>query len=139
MDKEIFYCNDCSIHSKNQQEIITHCKSNDHTWGKRNKVSIVFQFVLLLIPLGWIYASYRIKKFRKTLLLALANNSYIFIIILIGYFANNNRTPYIIEEWIYSISFIILFIIPMIATLYFMYKWSKQWNDKVTEVEKLYD
>ena len=93
---------------------------NEHTKtkfsGKEKPVSIVCQIIAMFVPFGWIWASHRIGELRQGVL--------IFFII-----------PAVISAIIQMMipipnADIVLIVIFTAIQIYFIHKWSTEWNSK---------
>jgi len=79
---------------------------------KQRHVSIIWQMVVIILPLGWIWASHRIGKLREGTL--------IFFII-----------PVTIGSFILIAipdGGIVLAVVSAATQIYFIHKWSTEWN-----------
>ncbi len=71
------------------------------------RVNIGWQMFFSVLPIVWIWAAYRIEKLRKALLIFIPSS------ILISLFV-----PFPLS------------LISIVIPVYFMWKWSKQWNER---------
>jgi len=78
-------------------------------------VSIIWQMVAIFLPFCWIWATYRIEKIREGTLIFFIIPATIGSFILIA----------IPEE-----GAIVLSAISAVLQIYFVHKWSTEWNDK---------
>ena len=83
-----------------------------------HKVSLRSQIILVMLPGVWVWPLYRIKKLKKGFLLLLGAG----ILTLV---------PQMILPFPYSYGPILGIIFPFIV--YFIYKWSKQWNEELSQ------
>jgi hypothetical protein len=83
---------------------------------KKSKVSLAWQTVFAFIPFVNLWAAYRIQKLRKFLLIFIPLN-----------FALNFGVAIFIPSP-YSIPIAAAILIPV--EIYYMRKWSRQWNEK---------
>ena len=82
----------------------------------RHRVSIVVQVILCLIPLVWIYGFYRIEKLLAGILMLIG--------VLILSVIIQVLIPF---DFGYGIAWLVSFLVPV----YYMVKWSNQWNDSI--------
>ena len=83
---------------------------------KKSKVNIDWQSVFAIIPFVNLYAAYRIQKLRK------------FLLIFIPFTLALNFGVAIFIPYPYSWPIAAAILIPV--EIYYMRKWSRQWNEK---------
>jgi hypothetical protein len=110
------------------------------------RVSMEVQIFLAVIPFMALVAAYRVGKFKRfTLMYAVTMFAFFFsIIIIIQYFYSyiyDNPLSAIFFSLITSDFWLFIFLLnPLISSLilmYFIIKWTKQWNKLVTFRESL--
>lgn len=74
------------------------------------RVSVGWQMLFSILPIVWIWAAYRIEKLRMALLLFLPSSFLIGLVI-----------PFPLS------------LVGIAIPVYFMGRWSKQWNEKMEE------
>lgn len=82
---------------------------------KQEPVSVGWQIVFVIIPYVWIYAFYRIEKLRIGLVLAIISTG-----------AGIGLQMLLPFPWGLASSWVFYIIIP----IYFVVKWSREWNKK---------
>jgi len=83
-----------------------------------DKVSLRSQIILIMLPGVWVWPLYRIRKLKKGFLLFLGAEILSIVSLILLPFP-------------YSYGPILGIIIPLIV--YFIYKWSKQWNEELSQ------
>ena len=133
----ILYCPECGITLTNLEKSIRQDKQNSKMISI--KTQILFAILSFILPFLLFVTSYRIHKLKKTLLLytILSLGSFIFLIfvntILIKIF-----NPYAnIDQFPFHILFISVCIIPSSFMIYFITKWTKSFNAKISFLESL--
>ena len=82
--------------------------------GERHRVSIAVQVILCFIPLVWLYGFYRIEKLTAGILMVIGVAILTIVLAFIPVFG-------------YAIAWIISVLVP----IYYMVKWSQEWNDSI--------
>ena len=84
--------------------------------GERHRVSIAVQVILCLIPIVWIYGFFRIEKLMAGILMLIG------VVIL----------TVVIQVLIpFDFGFAIAWLVSFLTPIYYIVKWSNQWNDSI--------
>jgi len=83
--------------------------------GEKKRVSITVQVILCFIPLVWIIGFFRIEKLIAGILMLIG----VAIIAVV------------IQSFLGEIGFILAWLVSIIVPIYYMVKWSNQWNDSI--------
>ncbi len=100
----------------------------------KEPVKIVWQIIFIFIPILNLWAFYRIKKFRKFLLMIWIPEGVITLLIIAPTIMDNVQqimegNPAPNDE--FTITTLVLYIVETgftILSIYLIYKWSKEWN-----------
>jgi len=84
---------------------------------EQRPVSIGWQTVLMFVPYVWFYAFYRIEKLRRGIVICFISHG-------IGILTLTILPP------VYGVS--LTFVFTFAITIYFIRKWSREWNDKLS-------
>lgn len=98
---------------------------------KQAKVNLVWQMILIFIPLGAIFAYYRINKLRKGLLLILLELAIVVTISIILGLVIGQMGLILSESEAITLGVLIEYPTYAIINVFFVYRWSKQWNDQI--------
>lgn len=106
----------------------------------KDSVSILWQIIFTFIPILDLYAFYRINKLRKYFLYVIISLIAIMIIMITVFVSEELRTDFRFEDDFTSQNEMYLSLLgaPIeigfhILAIYFVYTWSKRWNEQYTD------
>jgi len=83
--------------------------------SQRRRVNVAFQVILCFIPLVWIWGFFRIEKLIAGIIMLVGVTILVIVILMV--------VPYGRPiSWLASV----------LVPLYFMVKWSQEWNDSIS-------
>ena len=92
---------------------------------EKKSVNVNLQTVLIFLPFVWIWGFYRIDKLRRGLGLMVAISvGMLFVGVLVYIITGVPTTEYTNLTWI-------TYIVSVLIGIYYMRKWSQEWNDKI--------
>ncbi|MFB5597913.1 MAG: hypothetical protein ACE5RJ_02700 [Nitrosopumilaceae archaeon] len=97
---------------------------------KNKPVNPYWQMILVLIPIAAYFAFYRINKLRKGLLLALLELGFVVVLSLYAGFLLSALQVQLLESEALSIGVLIEYPTYAMLNVYFVRRWSIQWNAK---------
>ncbi len=100
---------------------------------EKKPVSLLWQTVLIFIPLGAVWAFYRINKLRNGLLLILLELGIVVVISIILGITIGLIGLELTESEAFSIGIAIEYPTYGIINVYFIRKWSKEWNSRIVK------
>ena len=108
------------------------------------KVSIIWQIIfVVIIPFGYVWAFYKIEKMRKMILyVELPTIALMLLMDALILFSGFPLTEEEVEIWEPDPEFFIPIIIGLVGfavitsfAIYFVYKWSVEWNQKFDNIK----